>query len=115
MIALACERIAGLRAHQTCSRGAPIDRIPVPCSRLQSQLTADKREQMNQLFNIAVTPAAAAVAWAIIAFAPTTPATAGEYGRKDVTSALVSCSFETLEQCQSMSAGRGGDCYRDPF
>jgi hypothetical protein len=26
-----------------------------------------------------------------------------------------SCSFDTLEQCKAMSAGRGGDCYRDPF
>jgi Protein of unknown function (DUF3551) len=70
---------------------------------------------MNQLFNIAAAPAAAALAWAIVAFAITTPASAGEYCRKDVTSALVSCSFDTLEQCHAMSAGRGGDCYRDPF
>jgi hypothetical protein len=32
-----------------------------------------------------------------------------------VTSAVVSCGFDTLAQCQDMSSGRGGDCYRDPF
>ena len=70
---------------------------------------------MNLFFNIAAAPAAAALAWAIIAFASATPATAGEYCRKDITSAIVGCSFDTLEQCQAMSSGRGGDCFRDPF
>jgi hypothetical protein len=27
---------------------------------------------------------------------------------------VLSCSFETLAQCQAMSSGRGGDCLRDP-
>jgi hypothetical protein len=44
-----------------------------------------------------------------------TPASAGEYCRKDVTSQVVSCSFDTLEQCQGTSSGRGGDCFRDPW
>jgi hypothetical protein len=52
-------------------------------------------------------------ALAFVAFA--TPASAGEYCRKDVTSNVVSCSFDNLAQCQAMSSGRGGDCYRDPF
>jgi hypothetical protein len=26
-----------------------------------------------------------------------------------------SCSFATMEQCQAMSSGRGGTCYRDPL
>jgi Protein of unknown function (DUF3551) len=26
-----------------------------------------------------------------------------------------SCGFETMEQCQAMSSGRGGTCYRDPL
>jgi hypothetical protein len=56
---------------------------------------------------------AALSALAIVAFA--TSASAGEYCRKDVTSAVVSCSFDNLEQCQAMSSGRGGDCFRDPF
>jgi hypothetical protein len=70
---------------------------------------------MNQVLRFAAAPAAAALAWAIFAFATTGPASAGEYCRKDVTSAVVSCSFDTMDQCQAMSAGRGGDCFRDPF
>jgi len=44
-----------------------------------------------------------------------TAASAGEYCRWDVTSHVRSCSFDTLEQCQATSSGRGGDCARDPF
>jgi hypothetical protein len=28
---------------------------------------------------------------------------------------MQSCGFDTLEQCQNMSSGRGGSCDRDPF
>ena len=70
---------------------------------------------MSQIFNFAAVPAAAALAWAIIIFATAAPAAAGEYCRKDITSAVVSCSFDTMDQCQAMSSGRGGDCFRDPF
>ncbi len=38
-----------------------------------------------------------------------TAASAGEYCRWDVTSHVKSCSFDTLEQCQATSSGRGGD------
>jgi len=58
-------------------------------------------------------PATALCALAFVSFA--TPASAGEFCRKDVTSAVVSCGFDTLAQCQDMSSGRGGDCFRDPF
>ncbi len=46
-----------------------------------------------------------------------TPASAHTYGycRRDVSSFTQSCSFDTLAQCQALSSGRGGDCYRDPF
>jgi hypothetical protein len=70
---------------------------------------------MNLFLKIAAAPAACALAWAIVAFATTAPATAGEFCRKDITSAMVSCSFDTMDQCQAMSSGRGGDCFRDPF
>jgi uncharacterized protein DUF3551 len=58
-------------------------------------------------------PATALCALAFVSLA--TPASAGEYCRKDVTAGIVGCSFSTMEQCQSMSSGRGGDCFRDPF
>jgi hypothetical protein len=66
---------------------------------------------MKQFLKITATPALFALAFAAMA----TPAAAGEYCRQDITSGMRSCSFSTLEQCHAMSAGRGGDCYRDPF
>jgi hypothetical protein len=68
---------------------------------------------MKQLLQSGAASIAALSALAFVAFA--TPASAGEYCRKDVTSAVVSCSFDNMAQCQAMSAGRGGDCFRDPF
>jgi hypothetical protein len=71
---------------------------------------------MKQLLKTGVARITALSALGALAFVATaTPASAGAYCRKDVTSAVVSCSFETLAQCQDMSSGRGGDCYRDPF
>lgn len=68
---------------------------------------------MKQLLKIAAAPATALFVLAFAAMA--TPAAAAEYCRQDITSGMRSCSFTTLEQCQAMSSGRGGDCYRDPF
>jgi hypothetical protein len=68
---------------------------------------------MRQLLKLTVAPAAALFALALVGMA--TPAAAGDYCRQDISSGMRSCSFNTLEQCQAMSAGRGGDCYRDPF
>ena len=70
---------------------------------------------MKQILRLAAAPAAGLLAIALTGI--TTPASAGkyEYCRTDVSSAMRSCSFETLEQCQTMSAGRGGTCSRDPF
>ena len=68
---------------------------------------------MKQFSRMTAAPATALFALGLVAFA--TPASAGEYCRKDVTSAITSCSFDTMEQCTAMSSGRGGDCFRDPF
>jgi hypothetical protein len=68
---------------------------------------------MKQLLKMTAAPATALFALAFVAMA--TPAAAGEYCRQDVSSGMRSCSFETMEQCQAMSSGRGGTCYRDPF
>ena len=70
---------------------------------------------MQQLFKLSAAPVAGLFAMALVAVA--TPASAGpnEYCRQDVTSGMRSCSFATMEQCQAMSSGRGGTCYRDPF
>ena len=68
---------------------------------------------MKTFLKLTAAPATALCALAFVSFA--TPASAGEFCRKDVTSAVVSCGFDTLAQCQDMSSGRGGDCFRDPF
>jgi hypothetical protein len=42
-------------------------------------------------------------------------ANAGEYCRTDATAHMRSCGFDTMEQCQAMRYGLGGDCDRNPF
>ena len=70
---------------------------------------------MKQLLKLTVAPATSLLALALASI--TTPAAAAkyEYCRTDVSSAMRSCSFTSLEQCQAMSSGRGGTCARDPF
>jgi hypothetical protein len=63
-----------------------------------------------------LTSGAAAIACAAF-FGSTAPAAAGphEYCRRDITEyGALSCSFDTLAQCEAMASGRGGDCLRDP-
>jgi hypothetical protein len=69
---------------------------------------------MIKLSKLNAAPATALFALALGAMAPS-PASAGAYCRTDVTSHMQSCSFDTMEQCQAMSSGRGGSCDRDPF
>ena len=50
-------------------------------------------------------------------FGNAAPAAAGphEYCRRDIVNyGALSCSFDTLAQCQATASGRGGDCLRDP-
>jgi hypothetical protein len=70
---------------------------------------------MKQLLKLAAAPATGVFALALASI--TTPAAAGpyEYCRTDVSSAMRSCSFRSMEECQAMSSGRGGSCARDPF
>jgi hypothetical protein len=77
-------------------------------------VTKNRESKMKQLLKMTAAPAAALFAVALGAMAPSA-ASAGEYCRTDVTSAMRSCSFDTMEQCQAMSSGRGGSCDRDPF
>jgi hypothetical protein len=78
-----------------------------------AETSTHREKKMKQLLKMSVAPATAFVAMAFVAMA--TPAAAGEYCRQDVTSHMLSCGFDTMAQCQAMSAGRGGDCVRDPF
>ena len=63
-----------------------------------------------------LTSGAAAIACAAL-FGSTAPAAADphEYCRRDIVNyGALSCSFDTLAQCQATASGRGGDCLRDP-
>ncbi|WP_213769938.1 DUF3551 domain-containing protein [Bradyrhizobium sp. dw_78] len=70
---------------------------------------------MKQVLRLAAASAPALMALAFVAMSSPASASSNEYCRKDVTSAIVSCSFATLDQCKAMSSGRGGDCFRDPY
>jgi uncharacterized protein DUF3551 len=70
---------------------------------------------MKQFLKGVAAPATAALFALAFAGLTSSAAAAGEYCRLDVTSRMSSCSFSTMEQCQAMSSGRGGDCIRDPF
>jgi hypothetical protein len=58
---------------------------------------AEVFDQIQTFLKWSVVPIAALIAMVFISSAR--PASAGEYCRKDVTSQVVSCSFDTVEQC----------------
>lgn len=68
---------------------------------------------MNLFVRLGASATAVAAA-AIFGALTTGSASAGEYCRQDVTGHMTSCSYSSMEQCQAMSAGIGGDCFRDP-
>src|SRR5258706_14412910 len=75
-----------------------------------------QRERMKKLLTITAAPAATLFALAFVAVS--TPAAAAspiDYCRTDTTSGMRGCGYASLEQCHAMSAGRGGDCYQNPF
>ena len=71
---------------------------------------------MKHLLKVAAAPATAFVAMAFVAMAtPAAAASSVDYCRTDITSGMRGCGYTSLEQCHTMSAGRGGDCYPNPF
>jgi hypothetical protein len=74
-----------------------------------------QREKMKQILKLSAAPAIGLLALAMTSLATPAAAAKYEYCRTDVSSAMRSCSFTSLEECQVMSAGRGGTCARDPF
>ena len=71
---------------------------------------------MKRLLKRSAAPALGLLALAMTGLpTPVAAAAKYEYCRTDVSSAMRSCSFTSLEQCQAMSSGRGGSCARDPF
>jgi hypothetical protein len=86
---------------------------PVPCQRSGRKAQQTGENTMQHLLRLSAAPMAGLFAMALAAVA--TPAAAAEYCRQDAISGMRSCSYATLEQCQAMSSGIGGTCYRDPF
>jgi hypothetical protein len=80
---------------------------------LKSSTVSIAPDHIQTFLKRSLVPIAALIAMSFISSAR--PASAGEYCRKDVTSQVVSCSFDSLEQCQWTSSGRGGDCFPDPW
>jgi Protein of unknown function (DUF3551) len=70
---------------------------------------------MSKYFESITTSVAALSALTFVATATPASAHTYEYCRRDITGYTLSCSFDTMAQCQAMSSGRGGDCLRDPF
>ena len=68
---------------------------------------------MRKSFKLGV-PAATLVVAAFLGAITTSPASAGEYCRTDVSGHMTSCGFDTMEQCHAAASGIGGDCFRDP-
>jgi hypothetical protein len=69
----------------------------------------------KQLSKLSAAPIAALSALAFVSTCAPVSAHTYEYCRQDVSSHMLQCSFDTLEQCKWTSSGRGGDCLRDPF
>ncbi len=70
---------------------------------------------MKEFLRGATAPAAALLAAIALGAMLAPEASAAEFCRRDVTGRMTSCGFDTMAQCQAMSAGIGGDCFRDPF
>jgi len=61
-----------------------------------------------------ITAAAALFALPVISIG-STAANAYDYCRRDVTGHITGCGFDTMEQCEWMRSGIGGDSFGDPF
>lgn len=71
---------------------------------------------MKHVLKFVAPPATAMFAMAFFATAtPAAAASAADYCRTDVSSGMRGCGYASLEQCQSMSSGRGGSCFENPF
>jgi uncharacterized protein DUF3551 len=60
-----------------------------------------------------ISAATLAAAIALGALFAATTAGAGEYCSLD-TDHMTSCGFSSMEQCEAMRSGMGGECFRDP-
>jgi hypothetical protein len=96
---------------QSSSAGAAA--APIPSQRSGHEAQHTEENTMQHFFRLSAAPMAGLWAMALVAVA--TPASAAEFCRQDAISGMRSCGYATIEQCQAMSSGIGGTCYRDPF
>jgi hypothetical protein len=92
--------------------GAGANTIPCVGSEAKNQ---HRENKMKQLLKFSAAPVTALFALAFVGMATPAAAAKYEYCRQDAISGMRSCAFENMEQCQAMSSGRGGTCFRDPF
>jgi hypothetical protein len=90
-----------------------MSRLSIRSLKFSTVSIAKVSDHIQAFLKWSLVPLAALAAMAFVSSAR--PASAGEYCRKDVTSQVVSCSFDTLEQCQRTSSGRGDDSFCDPW
>jgi hypothetical protein len=90
--------------------GAAVAPVPSQRSGRKARQTGDNT--MQRFFRLST---AIAGLWAVALLAAATPASAGDYCRQDAISGMRACGYASIEQCQAMSSGIGGTCYRDPF
>jgi Protein of unknown function (DUF3551) len=71
---------------------------------------------MRRLFKLNAAPIAILGALTFVAIAAPASAHTYKYCRRtDISSGMLSCSFDNMAQCKAMSSGIGGECSRDPF
>jgi Protein of unknown function (DUF3551) len=70
---------------------------------------------MKEFLKATTAPAAALLAAVAFGAMTTSDASAAEFCRQDVSGHMTGCGFTSMEQCQTASAGIGGDCFRDPY
>jgi len=93
---------------------ASLQRIARDEAMRSSTHAVERKKDMDKRFELIGTSVAALGALTVVAIATPASARTYEYCRRDIIGNVLSCSFDTLAQCQAMSSGRGGDCLHDP-
>ena len=111
-----CSALHGLFTFSLCRWRSDPQR-PMCAARFMRTAKQQRENEMNTRQILKISAAPAAVFCALAFFSTTTPASAGpvDYCRTDVTSGMRGCGYSSLEECRSMSSGRGGSCSENPF
>jgi hypothetical protein len=93
-----------MNSNTFVSRELQTEKVAPECSVMWEEIAM-------RIVGLGVVPTACAAI-----FSTAMPAAAKDYGycRRDITSYMLQCGLDTLAQCQGMSSGRDGDCFRNP-